>query len=345
MKLVIFLKDKLLYIFFSTFIIIVISIFMSILNFNLYIICILNFLYFLGCLIPIFFEYMKKREFYYKLNDRLPNLDKKYLLSEVIEMPDFLEGKMLYNAIVECNKSMNDEIAKYKILSKEYKEYMEMWIHEVKTPIASSKLIIENNPSEISLSLDEEIDEIDYYLEQALFYARSYSIEKDYIIKKTNLRELVNKVIRKNSKLFITNKIKLILENLDYHIYTDRKWLEFIINQIISNSIKYRSENPTIRIYAKKNKNNLCLYIKDNGIGIDKKDINKVFEKGYIGNTGGYIKSTGIGLYLCKKLCEKLGLYINLKSDKDSGVEIEIIFPQANTTEVIESKSIIKNNS
>lgn len=225
MKLYIFLKDKLLYIYFNVFIIIAISIFMNILNFDLYIICFFNFIYFLGSLVAILFEYRKKREFYHNLNDILMNLDKEHKLNELIEVANFVEGKIFYNALLEYNKFMNDEISKYEILSKEYKVYMENWSREVKVPIASSKLIIENNPSEISLTLDEEIDEIDSYLEQALFCARGYSMEKDYLIKKTNLREVVNKVIRKNSKLFITHKIKLILENLDYHIYTDEKWL------------------------------------------------------------------------------------------------------------------------
>ncbi|WP_455538474.1 ATP-binding protein [Terrisporobacter sp.] len=281
---------------------------------------------------------MKKRGFYNSVDDIFSNLDKKYLVSELIEEPDFEEGKIFYEYITECNKSMNDEILKYKISSKEYKEYVEMWIHEVKTPVASSKLIIENNPSQITESIEEEINQIDYYLEQALFYARSYSVQKDYIIKKTNLRDLVNTVIRKNSKDFIRYKIRLSLKNLDYYVYTDTKWLEFIINQIISNSIKYKSENPSIEIYAIQNRNNICLYIKDNGIGIDKKDIVKVFEKGYTGNTGRiYIKSTGIGLYLCKKLCHKLGLYISLKSDIDIGTELQIIFPKTETTNVVEN--------
>ncbi len=338
MKFITFIKDKLLYICTSILIVVAISVFMSVLDLNLYTVYFINFIYFLGFLIPLLCEYMKKRGFYNSVDDIFSNLDKKYLVSELIEEPDFEEGKIFYEYITECNKSMNDEILKYKISSKEYKEYVEMWIHEVKTPVASSKLIIENNPSQITESIEEEINQIDYYLEQALFYARSYSVQKDYIIKKTNLRDLVNTVIRKNSKDFIRYKIRLSLKNLDYYVYTDTKWLEFIINQIISNSIKYKSENPSIEIYAIQNRNNICLYIKDNGIGIDKKDIVKVFEKGYTGNTGRiYIKSTGIGLYLCKKLCHKLGLYISLKSDIDIGTELQIIFPKTETTNVVEN--------
>ena len=338
MKLTTFLKDKIMYIVTAIIIIIITSVFLSVLNLSLYTICFINFIYFLGFFIPFICEYIKKRDFYNTVDDILSNIDKKYLVSELIEEPNFEEGKIFYDYISQCNKSMNDEISKYKISSKEYKEYVEMWIHEVKTPISSSKLIIENNPSQVTSSIDEEINQIDYYLEQALFYARSYSVEKDYIIKKTNLKDLINSVIRKNSKAFIRHKIKLTLENLDSYVYTDTKWMEFIINQIITNSIKYRSENAAIGIYSVKNKNNTCLYIKDNGIGINKKDINKVFEKGYTGSTGRkYIKSTGIGLYLCKKLCDKLGVHISITSDEKVGTTVEFIFPQTQMTNVIDN--------
>lgn len=337
MKIEAFLKDKLIHIIINIIAILIVSLFMVVLKLNLSAIFFINLIYFIAFIIPLIYEYMKKREFYNSVEDIIDGIDKKYLASELIENPDFEEGKIFYDFLIECSKSMNDEISKYKISSKEYKEYVEMWIHEVKTPIASSKLIIENNRSQITNSIDEEINEIDYYLEQALFYARSYSVEKDYIIKKINLRDIINNVIRKNSKTFIKSKIKLSLENLDYYIYTDTKWMEFIINQVISNSIKYRSENPKINIYAVKNKNNTYLYIEDNGIGINKKDIDKVFEKGYTGNTGReYTKSTGIGLYLCKKLCDKLGLHISLSSQEYKGTKVKIIFPQTSMTNVVE---------
>ncbi|WP_419726769.1 ATP-binding protein [Terrisporobacter petrolearius] len=339
MRLTVFMRDKLMYIGLNFIVILIIITFMTVLGLNSYTIFFINFIYFLGFFIPLTLEYMKKRDFYNNIQEILANLDKKYLSSELIEEPEFEEGKIFYDYIVQCSKSMNDEIAKYSISYKEYKEYIEMWIHEVKTPIASSKLIIENNPSKITESLEEEINEIDYYLEQVLFYARSYSVEKDYIIKRTNLRDLINSVIRKNSKTLIKFKIKLSLEDLDYYIYTDTKWIEFIINQIISNSIKYRSENPSIEIYAMENKNNTCLYIKDNGIGINKKDINRVFEKGYTGSIGRtYAKSTGIGLYLCKKLCDKLGLHISITSKDNLGTTLQIIFPHTSMTNVIKNK-------
>ncbi|NLG93634.1 MAG: HAMP domain-containing histidine kinase, partial [Clostridiales bacterium] len=141
-------------------------------------------------------EYFQKKTFYNELFQHLEKLDKKYLLSELLDEPSFLEGKILYEVEKTTNKAMNDEIARYRLASREYREYIETWVHEVKTPISSSKLIIENNRNEITLNLNEELSKIENYVEQALFYSRSNSVEKDYVIKKTTLKELVNSSLK-----------------------------------------------------------------------------------------------------------------------------------------------------
>ena len=214
----------------------------------------------------------------------------------------------------------------------DYKEYIELWIHEIKIPIATSKMIIENNKNEITKSIYEELDKIENYTEQALFYARSNTANKDYIIKKTNLEKIINNVILKNKTEFIHKKIQLDMHDINIEVRTDSKWVIFILNQIINNSIKYRkqNENLKIEIFAKKQKENICLYIKDNGMGIKKGEISRVFEKGFTGTNGRILnkKSTGIGLYLCKKLCDKLGMAIELNSEENIGTEIKLIFPQ-----------------
>ena len=213
----------------------------------------------------------------------------------------------------------------------DYKEYIELWIHEIKIPIATSKMIIENNKNEITKSIYEELDKIENYTEQALFYARSNTANKDYIIKKTNLEKIVNNVILKNKAELIHKKIQLDIHDINVEVKTDSKWVIFILNQIINNSIKYKkqNENLKIEIFTKKQKESICLYIKDNGIGIKKGEITRVFEKGFTGSNGRILnkKSTGIGLYLCKKLCDKLGMAIELNSEENVGTEIKLIFP------------------
>ena len=282
--------------------------------------------------IAIAVEYRKKKVFYNEFKNNLDELEDKYLISEIINTPDFIEGKILKKSMQETGKSMLENVNLYKRLQEDYKEYIELWIHEIKIPIATSKLIIENNKNEITKSIDEELDEIENYTEQALFYARSNTANKDYVVTKSNLQEIVNGAILKNKSALLSSKTSIELHDLEREVYTDSKWAVFIINQIIQNAIKYsKIKDRKIEIYAISKRENVVLYIKDNGIGIKKGEITRVFEKGFTGENGRTInkKSTGIGLYLCKKLCNKLGLGIELNSEKDIGTEVRIIFPKS----------------
>ena len=287
--------------------------------------------------ISIFVEYKKKKSFYDQLLKNMENLKEKYLISEIIKTPNFIEGKILKEILQDTGKSMLENVNYYKNIQEDYKEYIELWIHEIKIPIATSKLIIENNKNEVTKSIDEELDEIENYTEQALFYARSNTVNKDYVVTKSNLKEIVNGAILKNKRALLSNKISIELHDVEKEVFTDSKWATFIINQIIQNSIKYsKKEGKKVEIYTKANNENIILYIKDNGIGIKKGEITRVFEKGFTGENGRIInkKSTGIGLYLCKKLCNKLGLGIELNSEKNIGTEVKIIFPKSSYVEL-----------
>lgn len=331
MILIDFLKERILFIFISLLILAFTSILLVALKVDFYAIVFIFVINFIGILIYHIYDYFNRKKYYDELLMNLEALDKKYLISDVIDEGSFLESKIIYNVISEATKSMKDDISELKINNKEYREYIELWVHEVKTPIASSKLIIENNKSELTKSIDEEITKIENYIEQALFYARSNALEKDYIIKELDLKSIVNKVIKRNSKILIEKKIKIEASELEKIVYTDSKWLEFIINQVLSNSIKYidvdKMENR-IKFYTRNIGENVVLYIEDTGIGMNERDVTKAFEKGYTGENGRrFGKSTGIGLYLCKKLTEKLGLRINIESEIKKGTKISIIFP------------------
>ena len=286
--------------------------------------------------LAILVEYKRKKDFYSKLIKNMEDLKEKYLISEIIKTPSFIEGKILKEVLQDTGKSMLENVNYYKNIQEDYKEYIELWIHEVKIPIAASKLIIENNKNEITKSIDEELDKVENYTEQALYYARSNAVEKDYIINKTNLKEIVNGSILKNKTTLLNEKVSIDITNLkSEEVYTDSKWATFIINQILQNAIKYsKSDDRKIEISSKEKNDKVILYIKDNGIGIKKGEITRVFERGFTGENGRIIgqKSTGIGLYLCKKLCDKLGLGIELNSEKGEGTEVRIIFPKNSYT-------------
>ena len=284
-------------------------------------------------LIGLIYEYNKKKKYYDYLDKMLNQLKEKYLITEVIKKPEFIEGKILYETLEQINKSMHENVNKYKYNVKDYKEYIELWIHEIKIPLATSKMIIENNKNNATRSIEEELDKLENYIDQTLYYARSNTVEKDYYIKKSNLKELVNESIKKNKTMLIQEKVEINTHDLNNIIYTDSKWIIFILNQLIQNSVKYKNKERTleIEIYSKENKDNTVLYIKDNGVGIKKNEINRVFEKGFTGTNGRLSnkKSTGIGLYLCKKLCNKLGISIELDSKENEYTEIKIIFPNS----------------
>lgn len=278
------------------------------------------------------YEYRKRKLYFDELTKLIEQLDKKYLISEVIDCPKYADAVPYYMLMKKASKSMIEEITRVKNQRKDYKEYIEQWIHEVKTPIAAIKIIEENNKSDISRNVLSELDKIDGFVEQTLFYARSEEVEKDYLIKEISLEKCINEVIIKNKQLFIYNKINIELDRLDKNIYSDSKWIEFIINQLVINSIKYRNNNePEVKIYTTDIKNGVQLIIEDNGIGIDDNELNRIFKKGFTGNNGRVNqKSTGIGLYLCKKLCDKLGLVIAIQSEKNIRTKAIITFPKGN---------------
>jgi len=293
-------------------------------------------LYIIGAAVPIISEYMAKKDFYQNLFRIFDSLDRKNLIAELIIPPAFKEGEILYDIIKGSNKAMLEEINKYKYMQEEYREYMELWVHEIKTPISSSRLIAQNNNSDVMDSISEEFEKIEAFVEQVLFYSRSNTVEKDYIIKEINLKNLCYNVLRKSSKLFIHNKIGVETENLDMIIYSDSKWLEFILNQILTNSVKYSNKpEPKVKISAQGKENSIVLSVEDNGIGIEISELPRIFDKGFTGTNGRKNeRSTGMGLYICKKLCDKLGLSIKAYSKYGEGTTISIVFPKSSMMDV-----------
>ncbi len=332
-----FLKEKLYYIILLAFILISSDILLMIYNISLFMVLYITIVPILGFLICLIIEYNIKNSFYKRLEKQMAELDEKYLISEIVQNPNFIEGKILINTIQDIDKSMLENVNKYKHLTEDYKEYIELWIHEIKIPIATSKLIIENNKSKETKSIDEELGKIENFVEQVLYYVRSNNVEKDYYISKTKLSEIVNSAILKNKNILLSNKINLEIGDIDKQVVTDSKWTIFILNQIIQNSVKYMNKDiKTMKIYAEEKKEKVILYIQDNGMGVGKGEIARVYDKGFTGENGRILgkKSTGIGLYLCKKLCDRLGLGIEFNSQKDIGTEVKIIFPVGSHTNI-----------
>lgn len=331
MKMLDYLKEKSIFLSVNLMFFIMISIVMYFSNISFVIIFLVFFIWFFPLSTYILIEYMKYRKYFSNINNILESLDKKYLLPEVLQEPNFMVGENINDILKELSRDMHEQVKHYRNIQEEYREYIEMWVHEIKTPIASSKLLIENNTNEVTRKIDTQMDRIENYVEQVLYYSRSDEVGKDYIIKKVGLSKLVKDVIKRNQRDFISKRISLQLGDLDEIIYSDTKWVEFILNQIIGNAIKYsKGKDDKIEIYSKKISSAVILTIKDHGVGIIERDLNRVFEKGFTGENGRkFGKSTGIGLYLCKKLTDKLGLGLQVQSEENVGTEISIIFPKS----------------
>ncbi|HAT4184150.1 TPA: HAMP domain-containing histidine kinase [Clostridium perfringens] len=324
-----FIKERIVFIIINSLILLFTAILLMVLKVDSFAILFIVIINGAGILIYHIFDYLRKKQYYDEIKENMESLDKKYLISEVIEEGTFTESKLIYEVICKSNKAMNDEIGEFKRGINDYREYIELWVHEIKTPIATCKLLIENNESALTESIGEEVCKLENYIDQALFYTRSNTLEKDYIIKEMSLSSCVNKVLNNNADSLIKKKVKISLGDLEKMVYSDSKWIEFILGQIISNSIKYMNkEHKELKIYCNENSKYVILNIEDNGAGISEKDISRVFDKGFTGENGRkFGKSTGIGLYLCKKLCKKLGLDITLISEEGKFTRVSIIFP------------------
>jgi len=288
-------------------------------------------------IIIIAINYFRKKKFYKELLEKVELLDKAYLVLEVLTEPDFYEGQLLFQALYKINKSMNEYVKNLEIQMNDFKEYIEMWIHEVKIPLASLTLMSHNKSHQENIS-KEQLKRIEDYLDQVLYYVRSENAEKDYLINEVNLNKIIGNIALKNKDYLLENNIDLIVQDISYQVLSDSKWLEFIINQIINNSIKYRNPkaNSYIKITTTKEKDQITLIIEDNGIGISSNDLPRVFEKSFTGTNGRTIaKSTGMGLFIAKKLCKKLGHKITIESAENSYTKIKITFPKNKFYEVI----------
>ena len=200
-------------------------------------------------------------------------------------------------------------------------DYFTLWAHQIKTPIAAMRLLLQSGETAQNSDLSTELFKIEQYVEMVLGYLRLDSSSTDYVLKKYNLGDIVRQAVRKYARLFISKKIALDMKDTDIHVLTDEKWLLFVIEQLLSNALKYTNEGK-ISIYVE---NGTTLVMEDTGIGIQPEDLPRVFEKGFTGYNGRtYKKSTGIGLYLCKRVMTKLGHGISIGSEVGKGTAVRL---------------------
>ena len=331
-----YIEEKIGAIIFLIFYLIILGLFLWIFEVPVVIIFIFVLVYLLAFSIFLLISYLRFKKNSEKIIKEVDDLEEKYLISEIIRKPKSIENLGYYYALKEACKAMNDKITNIDNERKEYQEYIESFAHEIKTPIAALSLDVKNIKDEV---IREDINKINNWVEQVLFYARSENPEKDYFVKKLNLEEVIHGVILDYKDTLLKLKISLNIHDLENEIFTDEKWLSFIISQVIQNAIKYRNKNNNeIEIYSENSKNMVTLVIKDRGVGILGSDLPRVFEKGFTGSNRNKEYATGMGLYLCKKLCDKLNLDIIINSEVQKYTEVRIKLPKSDYNLKISSR-------
>lgn len=337
MRLKDYLKDKGVEIVLSLVLLILITWLMLIFRLNTAALIIIDVLMVLTESAKVTIGFIRKRKFYDSLSNNVKRLDKAYLVLETLERPEFLEGQIICDILYEIDKSMMENVGIYVQNSKEYAEYIEAWIHEVKLPLSAISLKIHNmlNTKDLDPDLRDnykkiqaEVGRITEYVDQALYYSRSENAEKDYHIQEVTIGSIVHDSVMDFRETLLDNRIDLKVEvDSSQKVNTDPKWMRFIIGQILSNSIKYRREDVDsyIKIGTEVKDNSVILSIEDNGVGIYPEDLKRVFEKSFTGKNGlGKARSTGMGLYIVKELCEKLGLEVNIDSKQGEWTKVSI---------------------
>ena len=242
-------------------------------------------------------------------------LEEKYLLSEMLPEPEHAEEQVYFQLFKMASKSMLEQIGTVARERQEYREYIEQWIHEIKTPITAMKLLCENHKEPFTRELMRELEKTNRFTEQALYYARSEYTEKDYSVQEIRLFDVVHQAIADNKYLLLQNQVALEMEESELTVYSDDKWIRFILDQLIVNAVKYSREHPVLHFYTQVQGDQIFLFVEDHGIGISENELPRIFEKGFTGQNGRIRQNaTGIGLYLCKRLCDKLGIGIAAQS-------------------------------
>lgn len=276
--------------------------------------------------------FLRDREFYQQLDLFCESPENARYLSSILDEPRTLEGSIAYRALAVQGKAASDELAARSRDMKEYRNYVELWVHEAKTPIASAQLALSNLHGPEINKVRGDLDRIESRVEQALYYARSATLSEDFSIEELNLAAIARKACRQRSRTLIGAGVSLefaIDETLE--VLADAKWTDFIIGQVLENSAKYGAKTirfeSTVKDAGTKD-GCIELAISDDGDGIPAADVPRVFDRGFTGSRGRtHHKATGMGLHLAAVACERMGLGLRVSSEEGTGTTVALTFP------------------
>lgn len=272
--------------------------------------------------------FLRQRAHLDELEAILTGLDEKHLFAECVPQPQGSYERKLF-ALMRCSgKAMIEAVSNARASQREYREYIEGWVHEIKTPITAAQLLCRSAEGELRRKLFHELAQIDNHVERALFYARAESPENDFLIRQTVLEEIVTEAIANHRSLLIQNGVRITTEHLECSVFTDGKWVAFLLGQLLQNAVRYRGEAPVVTISARPLGRQVQLTVHDNGMGIPAHELPRIFERGFTGSNGRTRGgSTGIGLYLCRRLARFLEIDLLVYSEAGQGTSVLLTFP------------------
>ena len=274
------------------------------------------------------FDFFQQRARLLELKSILDGLDRKYLFTECVPQPKGLFERRLFDLARLAGRDMTGAVSDAQASQREYREYVERWVHEIKAPITAARLICRELDGDTRRKLTAELSQIEAHVERALFYARAENPEQDCLFRQIELEKIAAQAIENHRSLLIQNGIRVELENMNCAVYTDEKWAVFILGQLLQNAARYRGPEPVVILSAKPLGRQTQLIVHDNGIGIPAHELPRVFERGFTGSNGRIRGgSTGIGLYLCRKLAVFLELELRMDSQEGAGTTVTLTFP------------------
>lgn len=277
-------------------------------------------------------EYARRRRFYRELDALSQCLERPYLASALMEEPSFPEGAVVWRALGASSKVAADEVAAHRRQAEDYRAYIELWIHEVKTPIAAAGLMAARMFGPDAMRLKGEVDRIEALVDQALYYARSTSLANDFSLREMVLADAAREAVKKHARYLIECGVAPKVElSDDVRVFADAKWLAFIVGQLVTNAAKYGASSVrfSARVEGEGAMGARTVFeVADDGPGIPAADVPRVFERGFTGSNGRKLgSSTGMGLYLVAELCAKMGLGVALASEEGVGTRVLLSFP------------------
>ena len=274
------------------------------------------------------YDFFRQRIYLQELESILDSLDQKYLFAECVPPPPNLYDRRLFNLTRRAGRAMTGAVSDAQAAQREYREYVERWVHEIKAPITAARLICRELDGDTRRKLTAEFSQIEAHVERALFYARAENPEQDCLFRQIELEKIAAQAIENHRSLLIQNGVRLEMENMNCAVYTDEKWAVFILGQLLQNAARYRGETPVITISAHPLGKQVQLTVSDNGIGIPAHELPRVFDRGFTGSNGrSRGGSTGMGLYLCRKLSGFLELGLEIVSEEGKQTTVTLTFP------------------